>query len=102
MSGDDAVMEDVVDVGLGGEAAEGGCIVFANRGLDGGDTEVLVAVDEMGSGGSNAGFSVSGDSGVAIEDEIAVGSDTGSVDLSARETGEEEHQNGCACADGMA
>ena len=28
VGGDDAVVEDVVDVGLGGEAAEGGGVVF--------------------------------------------------------------------------
>ena len=52
LGGDDAVMEDVLDVGLGGErrrvaASSGGA------GLDGGDAEVLVALDEAGTDGTS-------------------------------------------------
>jgi hypothetical protein len=97
MGGDDAVVEDVFDVGLGGEAAQGGGVVFSGRlGCrdDGGDAEVFVALGEMGAGRRDAGFGVAGDGGVAIEDEIAVGSDAAGVDLGiglgAGETCQEE------------
>ena len=59
-------------------------------GLDGGDAEVFVALGEMGAGGGDAGFGVAGDGGVAVEDEVAVGSDAGGVDLGAGECGEEQ------------
>jgi len=49
--------------------------------LDGGDAEMLVAVGEMGSSGGDAGLGVTGDGGVAIEDEVAVGGDAGGIDL---------------------
>ena len=49
--------------------------------MNGGDAEVLVAEGETSSGGGDAGFGVPGDGGVAIEDEVAVGSDAGGVDL---------------------
>ena len=88
MGGDDAVVEDVGDVGLGGEAAEGGGVVLLGRGLDGGDAEVFVALGEMGAGGGDAGFGVAGNGGVAVEDEVAMGSDAGGVDLGAGETGQ--------------
>ena len=98
MSRDDAVVEDEVDVGLGGEAAQSACVVFRDRGLDGGDAEVLVAPEDMGSGGGDAGFGVAGDGGVAIEDEVAMGRDAGGVDLGGvqlgvGETGEEEYKD---------
>jgi hypothetical protein len=95
MGGDDAIVEDVVDVGLGGEAAEGAGVVFRNGGLDGGDAEVLVTPGEMCAGGGDTGFSVTGDGRVAIEDEVTVGGDAAGVDLGpdnlgASQTGEEE------------
>jgi hypothetical protein len=112
--GDDAIVEDVLDVGLGCEAAQGGGVVLGGGleggvGFDGGDAEVFVALDEMGAGGGDAGFGVAGDGGVAIEDEVAVrcdarGVDLG-IDLGAGETGEEDRQDegsvaqaaDCAC-----
>ena len=90
MGGDDAVVEDVVDVGLGGEAAEGGGVVFGRGGLDGGDAKVLAAVDEASAGCGEMSFGVGGDGGVAIEDEVAVGRDAVGVDLGAREPGTED------------
>src|SRR3981189_2353174 len=70
-------------------------------GLGCGDAEVLVAPGKMGTGRGDAGFGVAGDGGVAIEDEVVVGSDAGGVDLGAGEAGEEEHQYGSAVADGV-
>jgi hypothetical protein len=93
MGRDNAVMEDVLDVGFGGEATESGCIVFQGCGFDGGDAEVLVAVGETGSGGGDEGLCVGGDGGVAIEDKIAMGSDAGGVDLGSSHAGEEERQD---------
>ena len=90
MGGDDAVVEDVVDVGLGGEAAQGAGVVFRGCGLDGGDAEVFVALREMRTGGGDAGCCIAGDGGVAIEDEVAVRGDAAGVDLGTGETGEEE------------
>jgi hypothetical protein len=78
---DDAVVEDVVDVGLSGEAAKGGGVVFRGGRLDGCDADVFVAAGETGSGGCDAGFGIAGDGGVAIENEVAVRGDAGGVDL---------------------
>jgi hypothetical protein len=89
----DTVMEYVLDVGFSGEVAEGGCVVFLGRGLYGRDPEVLVAVGETGSSGGDAGLCVTRDSGVAIEDEVAMGSDTGGIDLGSSETRGEERKN---------
>jgi hypothetical protein len=95
---DDAVVEDVVDVGLGGEVAEGRSVVLA-CGLNGGDPEMLVSNGEAGACGGDSHFSVTRDGGVAIEDEVAVGSDAGSVDLGFGERGKKEHKDdGCAKA----
>jgi hypothetical protein len=88
--GDDAIAEDEVDVGLGGETAQGGGVVFRDGGLDGGDAEVFIPPGEMGAGGGDAGFCIAGDGRVAIEDEVAVGSDAVGVDLGTGETGKEE------------
>ena len=73
MAGDEAVVEDVLDVGLGGEAFEGGGIVCAWFGLDGGDAEALVAAEEMGAEGAGAEFRIAGNGCVAIDDEVAIG-----------------------------
>ena len=75
MGGDDAVVEDIHDVGLGCEAMHGDCVVFAAEGLDGGDAEVGIALGQVGFGGEGAGFGVGGDDGVAVDDEIVVGDD---------------------------
>lgn len=81
MGRDDAIVEDVIDVGLGGEAAQGAGIVFRDGGLDGGDAEVFVAAGEMRASGGDAGFCIAGDGGVAIEDEVAVRGNAVGVDL---------------------
>ena len=84
VGGDDAVVEDVVDVGLGGEAAEGGGVVFGCGGLDGGDAKVLAALGEADSGEGDADFGVGGDSGVVVDDEVAMRHDAVGVDLCSR------------------
>jgi hypothetical protein len=86
-------VEDVVDVGLGGEAVQSAGVVFVDGGLDGRDAEVLVAPDDMGSGGGDVGLGVAGDGGVAIEDEVAVGRDAGGVDLGSGDAGQEHRQD---------
>jgi hypothetical protein len=90
VGGDDAVVEDVVYVGLGGETVEGGCVVFGGGRLDGGDAEVLAAAEEASAGGGEMGFGVGGDGSVAIEDEVAVGRSAVGVDLGSREPGTED------------
>jgi hypothetical protein len=110
VGGDDAIVEDVVYVGLGGEAAQGGGVVFVEGGLDGGDAEVLVAPGKMRAGGGDAGFGVTGDGGVAVEDEVAMRSDAAGVDLGsdlgsdlgAGEAGEKERQDEGSPEDAMA
>jgi hypothetical protein len=79
-------VEDVGDARLGTEVAKGGGIVLLGHGLDGGDAEVFVAPDEAGAGGGDAGLGVAGNDGVAVEDEIAMGSHAGGVDLGAGDT----------------
>ena len=88
--GDDAVVEDVVDVGLGGEALEGGSVVFRRGRLDGGDAKVLVPCGEAGSGGGYAGSGVGRDGGVAIEEEVAVRSDAAGVNLGSGKVREKQ------------
>ena len=74
MGGDDAVVEHRDDVRLGGEQAEGGCVVLLAGGrLDDGDSQMLVALGEVNACGEGAGLCIAGDGGVAIEDEVAVG-----------------------------
>jgi len=92
VGGDDAVVEDVVDVWLGGEAFERGGVVFGGGRLDGGDAKVLVPCGEAGSGGGYAGFGVGGDGGVAIENEVAVRSDAVGVDLGSGKAGEKQRK----------
>jgi len=101
VGGQDAVMEDVGDVGLGNETAESGGVVLLGHGLDGGDAEVLVAPGETSAGGGDAGLGIAGNGGVAVEDEIAMGSYAGGVDLGAGDTGEEEYQDDGALIDGV-
>ena len=95
VGGDDAVVKDVFDVGLGGDAAQGGGVVILKGGLgfDGGDAEVFVAVNKVGARGRDAGFGVSGDGGVAIEDEVAMRCDARGVDLSTGRAGEEDRED---------
>jgi hypothetical protein len=93
MGGDDAVAEDLVDVGLRGQAAEGAGVILRNCGLDGGDAEVLVAPGEMGAAGGDAGLCVAGDGRVAIENEVAMRSDAVGVNLGAGDTGKKKCQD---------
>ena len=79
--GDDAVVEDVAYVGLGGEEAKSGCVVLGCGGLDGCDAEVLIALCEAVAGGDEVGLGVAGNGCVAIEDEIAMGSYAGGINL---------------------
>jgi hypothetical protein len=93
VGGDDAIVENVIDIGLGGEAAQGAGVVFRECGLDGGDAEVFVAAGEMRASGGDAGFGIAGDGGVAIEDEVAVRGDARGVDLGTGETSKEERDD---------
>ena len=86
--GDDSVVEDVTDIGLGGEEAESGGVVLRGGRLYGGDAEVFVGLGEASAGGEKVGLGVGGDGCVAIEDDVAVRSDAGGVDLRDCERGE--------------
>ncbi len=90
LGGDDAVVEDVGDVGLRGEEAEGGCVVLRGGGLHGSDAEMLVALVEAGSDGCGAESGVCRDGGVAIENKVAMRHDGGRVDLGGGKRGEAE------------
>ena len=91
MGGDDAVAEHRDDVRLGGEQAESGCIVLLAGGrLDDGYSQMLVALGEVNACGEDAGLCISGDGGVAIEDEIAVGDVAGGVDLGNGNRGQQK------------
>jgi hypothetical protein len=99
LCGDDAVVKYGDDSGLSAKEAERGGVVLREGGFDGGDAEVLIAPGEGCSGGEDAGFGVAGDGGVAIEDEIAVRSDAGGVDLGeeSRRWKENEEDGGEGC-----
>ena len=75
VGGDEAVVEDVFDVGLSGETVHGGCVVFGAEGLGCCDAEVRIALREAGSGGDGASLGVCRDDGVAIDDQIVVRDD---------------------------
>jgi hypothetical protein len=85
VSRDYAVVQDVGDVRLRGEEAEGGGVVLPGGRLDGGDAEVLVALEETSSGGGDTGRCVAGNGGVTIDDQVAVGGGAVRVDLCAGE-----------------
>ena len=102
VGGDDAIVEDEVDVGLGSEAAQRAGVVFLDCGLDGGDAEMVVAPGEVCAGRGDAGFGVTGDGRVAIEDEVAVRGDAASVNLGTGETAKKERQNNGSPEDAMA
>lgn len=61
--------------------------------MNGGDAEALVAPEELCSGGVDAGFGVSGDGGVAVDDEVVIGSDVGGLDLGAEVRRGEQKQS---------
>jgi hypothetical protein len=90
---DDAIVQDVGDVRLRGQETEGGGVVLRSRGLNGGDAEVLVALDETSSGGDDAGGGVAGNGGVAIDDQVAMGRNAVGVDLCAGEAAAGERRD---------
>jgi len=91
--GDDAVVENGNDVWLGGQEAQGSCVVLLAGGrLDDGYAQVLVPLGEASACGADVGFCIAGDGGVAIEDKVAVGNVAGSVDLGRGNCGEYEGQ----------
>lgn len=90
-------MEDVADVGLGGEEAESGGVVLRRGRLYGGDAEVFVALGETNASGGNVGLSVGWDGCIAIKDDVAVRGDAGGVDLRGGERGKKwEKESGQA------
>ena len=93
VGGDDAIVEDEVDVRLGREAAQSAGVVFLDCGLDSGSAEVVVAPGEVCAGGGDAGFGVARDGRVPIEDEVAVRRDAAGVDLGTGETSKKEGQD---------
>lgn len=100
--GDETVVEDVLDVGQGGEAAEGGGVfidrVRSTGGVDDGEAEVVVALEETGPCGAGVGLGTSGDGGVAIDDKITMRDDVAGVDgrfESVAELGGEGRGGGC-------
>jgi len=93
LGGDDLIVDDVFDVGLGGELAQGG-VVVGGVGLDGDDAEVFVALDETSSGRARVGLCVTGNGGVAVEDEVAVRCDGGDLCVYRRGEAEEQKREG--------
>jgi hypothetical protein len=90
-------VEDVAYVGLGGEDAESGGVVLRQGRLDGGDAEVFVALGETSASGEEVGLSVGRYGCIAIEDDVAVRSDAGGVDLRGGEWGKKwEKESGQA------
>jgi hypothetical protein len=82
-------VENIAHVGLGGEDAESGSVVLRRGRLYGGDAEVFVALGETSANGDEVGLSVGGDGCVAVEDNVAVRSDGGRIDLRECEGGKE-------------
>jgi hypothetical protein len=87
VGGEQAVVEDVGYVGLGGQTLQGGVVVCGcrvRRCLNSGDTEVFAALNEAGACGSSMGFRVFGNGGAAIDDEITVRDYSGGVQLGVK------------------
>ena len=87
MGGEQAVVEDVGYVGLGGQTSSGWrrrLRLSSPRCLDSGDAEVFAALNEAGACGSSMGFRVSGNGGAAIDDEITVRDYSGGVQLGVK------------------
>ncbi len=78
-------MEDVGDVGLGGEAAH--CrwrrpsLLESGWCLDGGHAELFAAVEETGAGGLGMGFRIAGNCCVAIDDDVTVRDYSSGIEL---------------------
>jgi hypothetical protein len=70
--GDDAVVDDKGDIGLGAEGCDGGSFVGAGCGIENGDAKGLVEQNEMGVGEAGVGLRIAGDCAVAVDDEVAV------------------------------
>ena len=83
LGGEDAVVNDVGDVGLRAKAAYGGGVVLRWSRLDGDNAEAVVAPDERRSKRAGAGLHVSGDGGITVDDQVAMRNDGGGIDLSA-------------------
>jgi hypothetical protein len=93
VSRDDAIVEHGNDVRLGAQCAEGGCVVLlAGWRLDDGDAQVLVALGEVNACRADAGFRITGNGGVAVEDEVAVGNEAGGIDLGSGDRGQQKRQ----------
>jgi hypothetical protein len=65
-------VDDELDVGLGAETGDGGGVVGGGVGLDDGDAEWLVTLEEADAG-AGAEVGVGGDGAVAVGDEVTVG-----------------------------
>ena len=75
VSGENAVMDDEFDVGLGAECGDGGGFVRGGVGLKDGDAEGLVDAEDAGSGDAGEGFGIAGDGAVAVGDQVAMWDD---------------------------
>jgi len=95
VSGEDAVVDDVLDGGVGTQGGEGGGFAGGvGGGLEDSDAEGSVAANDVSTGDADAGFGVGGD-GAAVGDEIAVrdGDSDGAGELlgvRAQATGQDE------------
>jgi hypothetical protein len=96
VGGEDAVVDDVLDGGVGAQGGDGGGF---GGGVGGGfndrDAEGTVAADDAGTCGDGAGFDIGGDGAGAVDDEITVrdgGTDWAGklLGVSAQAGGEEE------------
>ncbi len=73
MCGEDAVVDDELDVGVGAQGGDGGGLVAgAGGGLDDADADGIVVADDADTGDAGAGPGVRGDGVVAVGDEITV------------------------------
>jgi hypothetical protein len=72
VGGDDAVVDDELDVGLGAEGCDGCGFIGAGCGVEDGNTKGLVEAEDAGVGEADVGLGVAGDGVVAVGDEVAV------------------------------
>ena len=77
MGGDDAVVDDKGDVGLGAKGGDCGGFIGAGSGVEDGDAEGLVEAEDTCVGEVGVGLRIAGDGPVAVGDEVAVGDNGG-------------------------
>jgi len=77
VGGEDAVVDDVLDVGIGAKGGDGGVFVGVGGGVENKDAEGRAGANNVHAGDACAGLYTRGDDGAVINDEITMGDGSG-------------------------